>query len=135
MPVTWEFQSRLLVLRLVGNYNYDTPVRAVVEAMADPAFQPGTMLLVDARLSTTRRSSDDFRERAIWMASLRARGFAARCALLINSQPHQFGMARMAATHLEMRGMEFEIFTDSDKAAQWLLGGAAAKQAGISQHA
>jgi hypothetical protein len=120
MPVTWEFQQPVLVLKLVGSYDYAEPVNAVGEAMRDPAFRPGTMLLVDARLSTTRRSSEDLRERAIWMASLTAKGIASRCALVINSQPHQFGVARMAAAHIESRGMQFEIFTDIAKASEWL---------------
>ena len=120
MPVKWELQDRILVVRLIGNYAYDEPVNAVEDAMRDEGFRPGTMLLVDARLSTTRRSSEDLRERAIWMASLTQRGIAARCALLINSQPHQFGVARMAAAHIETRGMQFEIFTDLAKASAWL---------------
>lgn len=120
MPVTWEFRRRILVIRLIGNYDYDAPVNAVAEAMSDPAFRPGMMLLVDARQSTTRRSSEDFRERAIWMASLTTKGMSTRCALLINSQPHQFGVARMAAAHIETRGMQFEIFTDVATASQWL---------------
>jgi hypothetical protein len=120
MPVTWELHHRVLVIRLIGNYEYDAPVNAVDEAMHDPAFRPGTMLLIDARLSTTRRSSEDLRDRAIWMSSLTARGIATRCALVINSQPHQYGVARMAAAHIETRGMQFEIFTDIDKACEWL---------------
>ena len=123
MPVTWELQDRILIVRLIGNYDYDAPVNAVEEAIRDRAFRTGTMLLVDARLSTTRRSSEDLRERAIWMASLTAKGIAARSALVINSQPHQFGVARMAAAHIETRGMQFEIFTDIAKASKWLAEG------------
>jgi hypothetical protein len=37
-------------------------------------------------------------------------------------QPHQFGMARMAATHVEIQGMELEIFTDVDEASRFLFG-------------
>jgi hypothetical protein len=123
MPVTWELQDRLLVLHLIGNYDFDEPVRAVAAALTDPAFRSGTMLLVDARLSTTRRSSDELRERAIWMQSLTARGIAARSALLINSKPHQYGVARMAGAYVQMRGLEFEIFTDMEEASLWLLQG------------
>ena len=120
MPVTWEFRHRILVIRLVGNYGYDEPANAVGEAMRDPAFQTGTLLLVDARLSTSRRTSEELRERAIWMSSLTKQGIGTRCALLINSQPHQFGVARMAAAHIEPRGMQLEIFTDITKASEWL---------------
>ena len=127
MPVAWEFRHHLLVVILIGDYDFDAPKRAVLEAIADPAFQPGTMLVIDARLSAARRSSDDFRERAVWMASLTERGFADRFALVINSQAHQFGMARMAAAHVEMRGMELGIFGALESASEWLLGRAPSK--------
>ena len=129
MPVTWEFQNSLLLVKLIGDYEYNAPVQAVSEAMRDPACLPRTMLLIDARLTTARRSSEEFRERAIWMASLQARGLGNRCALLINEQPHQFGLARMAATHVEMRGMKLGICTDMEEAARWLLQDAASAAA------
>jgi hypothetical protein len=131
MPVTWEFRNRVLVVSLDGDYEYHAPVRAITEAMHHPSFLPGTMLLIDARLTTTRRSSDEFRERAIWMASLQEKGLASRCALVIPSQTHQYGLARMAATHVEMHGMELQIFTDIEAASQWLLGQASATSAGL----
>lgn len=120
MPVTWELRQRILVIRLVGNYEYEEPANAVGEAMRDPAFRPGTSLLIDARSSTSRRSSEELRERAIWMSSLTKKGIGTRCALVINSQPHQFGIARMAAAHIEPRGMQLEMFTDIAKASEWL---------------
>jgi len=127
MPVTWEIRDRLLILHLIGHYDYDAPINAVTDAMLDPGFQPGTMLLIDARFTGTRRSSEEFRERAIWMASLQSKGLAPRSAIVINSQPHQFGVARMAATHVEIQNMETQIFTDMDAAASWLLGSSLAE--------
>jgi hypothetical protein len=55
------------------------------------------------------------------MESLKERGLGERCALVINSQTHQFGMARMAAVHVEMRGMDLGIFSDLESASQSLL--------------
>jgi hypothetical protein len=127
MPVNWELRNRVLVVSLEGAYEYHEPVHAINQAMQDPGFLPGTMLLIDARLTTTRRSSEEFRERAIWMASLQAKGLASRCALVIPMQTHQYGLARMAATHVEMQGMQLEIFTDLEEASQWLLGRASAR--------
>lgn len=120
MPVLRELQDRLLILTLIGSYDYGAPVRAVVQAMNDPAFEPGTTLLIDARQSTVSRSSEEFRQRAFWMESLLARGLAPHFAMVINSQLHQFGLARMAATHVELRGMESGIFRDFDEASTWL---------------
>jgi hypothetical protein len=123
MPVTWELRDQLLIITLIGQYGYDAPIKAIADAIGDARFRPGTMLLIDARLTATRRSSEELRERAIWMASLRPKGLAARSAMVITPQPHQFGVARMAASHLELHDMEMEIFTDLEDASQWLLGG------------
>lgn len=120
MPVEWELRNRRLIVKLIGNYDYGAPQQAILRAMNDPAFQPGTLLLIDARQSTSGRSSEEFRDRALWMKSLLSRGLAPRSAVVINSKPHQFGLARMAATHLDLQGMELGIFTDFDEAVQWL---------------
>jgi hypothetical protein len=77
-------------------------------------------LLIDARRSTARRSAEQFRERSAWMASLRTQGLSPRCAIVISSEPHQYGLARMAGTYLEFQNMTLEIFTDLDEALQWL---------------
>ncbi len=123
MPVTWEYLGSVLVLTLEGDYDFNAPVRAFAEALEDPRFRPGTALLIDARLSQVSRTSEDFRTRSVWMASLQARGLASRCALVISGEAHQVGMAHMAATHLELRGMELQIFTDREEALQWLRSG------------
>ena len=120
MPVTWEIRGQVLIVTLAGDYGFEEPVRAVQEAIADSAFQRGTSLLVDSRLSKTSRSSEEFRERARWLASLRDKGLSSRCAVVIGPEAHQFGMARMAATHHDLQGLELEIFTDLDEAVRWL---------------
>ena len=120
MSVSWQIRGSILVVTLAGDYSFDEPVHAVTAALADPHFQPGTSLLIDARLSKTSRNSEDFRERARWMATLRDKGFSSRFAILINFQLHQLGMARMAAAHLDLKGLELEIFTEMDEALQWV---------------
>jgi hypothetical protein len=120
MPVSWEIRGSILIVALVGDYSFDEPVQAVTSAISDPNFHPGTSLLIDARLSKTNRNSEDFRERAIWMNTLREKGLSSRFAMVISSHTHQFGMARMAATHLDLTGLELEIFKDMDEALLWL---------------
>ena len=123
MPVSWEIRGPLLIVRLVGRYAFDEPEAAIVEAMSCPEFQTDTSLLIDARSSEIQRSSEEFRQRSVWMASLQPRGLSSRCAIVISDRPSQFGMARMAATHLELRGMTLGIFTDLDEAVKWLSNG------------
>jgi hypothetical protein len=123
MPVTWEIRGQILIVTLAGDYGFDEPVQAVTEALADTQFTPGTSLLVDARLSHARRTSEDFRTRATWVASLGSKGLSSRCAIVIAPEPHQFGMARMAASHHEIQGLEMSIFTDLEEAFRWLSNG------------
>ena len=120
MPVRWEIRGQVLIVTLVGDYSFEEPALAVKEAIADSGFQTGTSLLIDTRLSQTSRSSEEFRERAKWLASLQDKGLSSRCAVVIGPEPHQFGMARMAATHHDLQGLEMEIFTDLDEAFRWL---------------
>jgi hypothetical protein len=120
MPVACAIRGSVLLLTLEGEYSFDEPVRAVSAAMANPLFRPGMSLLIDARWSMARRSSEQFRERSAWMASLRPRGISSRCAIIVSSQPHQYGLARMAEAYLDLHEMALGIFTDPDKALQWL---------------
>jgi hypothetical protein len=122
MPVTWTFRDSILVVTLVGEYGFEDPVDAVNTAIEDPRFRPGTSLLIDARLSTTRRSSEEFRGRSLWMASLLAKGLSPRCAIIVSSAVHQYGMARMAGIYLDLQSMTLEIFNNLEEAMDWLLG-------------
>ena len=121
MPVTWTFRSSILVVTLAGEYSFEDPQEAVTAAMQDPQFQPGTSLLIDARLSKTPRSSEEFRGRALWMASLVARGLSPRCAMVVTPAAHQYGLARMAGIHLDLQGLTLEIFVNLEEAINWLL--------------
>ena len=40
MPVEWELHSGLLIVRLIGGYEYDERAKAVIDAVRDPAFLP-----------------------------------------------------------------------------------------------
>ena len=123
MAVTWEIRGLVLIVTLVGDYGFDEPIKAVAEALADAQFRPGTSLLVDARLSRARRTSEEFRTRATWVASLGSKGLSSRCAIMIAPEPHQIGMARMVATHHELQGLEMSIFNDLEEALRWLSNG------------
>jgi hypothetical protein len=120
MAVTWQFRGSVLVVTLVGNYTFEEPVQAVTDAMSKPQFRVGTSLLIDARRSQTSRSSEEFRARAHWMATLVPQGLSPRCAMVISSRPYQYGLARMAGIHLDLQSLILEIFTDFEEAMRWL---------------
>ncbi|MBV8729773.1 MAG: hypothetical protein JO336_08180 [Acidobacteriia bacterium] len=119
MPVSWEIRDRVLIVTLAEACGEEaTP--AITAAMADPAFQFDTSLLLDVRLCTDYPSSEEFRRWAISLASRRDRGFSGRCAFVIGPRPIAYGLARMASAYAELQGMRIEIFTDFEQAVQWL---------------
>ena len=93
---------------------------AIVEAIASPQFKLGTSILFDARLSIDNPTSEDLRSSARWLSKLQPMGISSRCAIVVGPKPHQYGLARMAATHLECQGMCLEIFLDIGEAERWL---------------
>ena len=111
MPVTWEFLDKILVVAIVG-CGGDQSATAVVEAMSDPRFKPGTAVLFDIRQATDEPSSAELNRRAQRLASLCARGLSSRCALVIGTPRHHFGRAGLASLHLDTQGMELQIFTN-----------------------
>jgi hypothetical protein len=121
MAVTWQFRDSVLVLTLVGKYTFEEPIQAVTNAMSNPQFRAGASLLIDAQRSETRRSSEEFRARAHWMASLVSQGMSPRCAMVISSRPHQYGLARMAGIYLDLQNMTLEIFANFEEAVGWLM--------------
>ena len=120
MPVKWELVDRMVLVTVVGHGGEGT-LKAIIEAIADPQFVPGTSALFDLRQATDNPSSREIAERAKWLASLCEKGLSSRCAIVI--APHQFGRAGISDIHLETQGMQLEIFTNIDKARQWLENG------------
>jgi hypothetical protein len=45
MPVSWEIQDSVLIVTVIEDWSGGGPAAAIAEAMADPAFKPGTSLL------------------------------------------------------------------------------------------
>jgi hypothetical protein len=119
VPVSWEIRGSLLILTLSGKCG-DALVDAILMGIEDPRFAPEKSLLFDTRLWADHPTSTDFQQRASWLASLRADGIARRCAMVVGAKPHQYGLARMAATYLDFEGMEMEIFKELDEAIEWL---------------
>lgn len=118
--VTWEIQDSLLVLTTAGFGGQET-LFALSQAVSDPAFRPGLALLCDLRLEIDDSSWEEMASRAKFIAGLLPLGVSRRCALVIGL--HQYGIARIEAGHLELQGMEPEVFRDMDEAHRWLGAG------------
>lgn len=119
MPVAWKIRDRLLLVTVLDQ-SCAGLTQAVLEGMASPGFCPGMSLLFDVRLSDGNPTSEELRMRAAWLATLVTKGISARCAVVVNSQPYQYGLARMAATHLDFQGVHLEIFQGVEEASTWL---------------
>ncbi|HEV3330271.1 MAG TPA: hypothetical protein VG096_04775 [Bryobacteraceae bacterium] len=119
MPVTWEIRDQILVIIIVG-YGGEEPRAVLLEAIASPQFRPGMSVLFDVRLSTDNSTSDELRSRAQWLSTLQAEGISSRCAIVVGPKAYQYGLARMAAAHVEFQGMTLEIFQDIYEAKRWL---------------
>jgi hypothetical protein len=124
MSVTWTIQGSVLILALDGDYAFGEVIESVQYALADPSFTPGTLLLFDERLSRANASGEEIRDRIHWIGSLRSKGFAARCAIVVGAELYRYGLARMAATYLDLEGIQAEVFSDVESASRWLSGAA-----------
>jgi hypothetical protein len=121
MPVTWQFLDKILVVTIVGGGG-DQSAEAIVEAMSDPRFTPGTAVLFDIRQATDEPSSAEINRRAQRLSALCAKGLSSRCALVIGTASDHVGRAGMATVHLDKQGMELQIFTNIRDAQRWLAG-------------
>jgi hypothetical protein len=119
MGASWQIRGSVLIVTCDGD-DVKESANAIHEALADPGFRQGTSVLLDVRLCTENPSSADIRRRTAWLASLKSRGISSRCAMVVGPRVHQYGLARMAATHLDFEGMEMEIFRDLESAIAWL---------------
>ena len=129
MAVTWEIRGSVLVITVIG-FGGEEPAQAIAEALVDPKFKPGTALLFDMRQSTDSPTSDQMHERATRLAPLLAKGISHRLALVVGPHKYQYGLARMAAAHADLKGMHLEIFRELSDALQWLTATAASAPAG-----
>jgi hypothetical protein len=119
MPVRCEIRDHIIVITMIDQ-GHEDPRAAILEAIADPQFTPGTSLLLDVRLSMENSASEKVRARAHWLSTLRSRGISSRCAVVVAPRVYQFGLARMAGIYLELEGMCLEIFQDMGEAERWL---------------
>ena len=117
-------------MALDGEYAFGEVVESVCCALTDPGFVAGASLLFDERLSRANPSSAETRDWVQSIASLRTKGIAARCAIVVGAEAYRYGLARMAAIYFELAGMQARIFSDVEGASRWLSGTGAVEDGG-----
>ena len=132
MPVSWEIQESVLIVTVIEDWRGGGPATAIAEAMADPAFKPGTALLLDVRQSGMNPSAEEVRSRAEWLSALSTKGLYKHLAVVVGTRAYQMGVARMAQIFLGCREMDLQIFVDIEAAMSWVCGLKGANQQGTN---
>ena len=122
MPVSWKIRDSVLIVTVIEDWRGGGPATAITEAMADPAFKPGTSLLLDVRQSSMNPSGEEVRSRAEWLSALSTKGLSKHLAVVVGTKAYQMGVARMAQFFCESREMDLQVFTDMEAAMSWLSG-------------
>lgn len=121
MPVTYHYDTNIVVLALVGEYSVDELHSALLKSLEDPQCPSKPCLLIDltASESIQKRSSDQVNSMARFVGSLGQR-FSNRIAMVASRDLH-FGLVRMGSAGAEERGVHTEVFRNIQDARKWLL--------------
>lgn len=121
MPVTYRFDSSIVLIEMAGEYPLDEIRQTLVNALADPGRPANSSLLINLTESQSihKRSQGELQSAAQFLASL-AQRFKNRIAF-VSSKDLPFGLARMVSVGAEELGIETEVFRTMDEARKWLL--------------
>lgn len=133
MPISYSFDTRIVVVRMEGKYSTGELKDAILAAVADPACPADPVMMFDLRDSQSLedRSADEVRDMARFLASHGAR-FGNRLGMVAPTDL-SYGLMRIGAVTAEMKGLSAEVFRTFEEARDWLLAGANAGLAGEAQ--
>jgi hypothetical protein len=120
MPVAYEFDNDVILLRLVGKYTTSDLKSAILDALDDARLPERPVLLFDLRESRSLqdRTADEVRDMAHFLAS-HGRRFGNRLAM-VTASDLAFGLMRLGAVTAETGGLAAEVFRDMGAAKEWL---------------
>lgn len=121
MPVHVRREEELFCIECVKSYPADELLGALDQILATPDFPEGARLLLDLRLadSVIRRPRSELKHIAYKFVP-RAAAFGGRCALLVEGLA-RYGLMRMAATWMQLEGIDARVFRDLEEAKRWLV--------------
>ena len=121
MPVSYSFDSHIVVVRAVGSYSTDELKAATLASLADAEVPSRPVLMFDLRESQvlTERTAGQLEDMALFLADLAPR-FGNRLAMLVSSTVG-YGLMRMGSAYAESDESKPEVFRDYDEARRWLL--------------
>lgn len=123
MPVTAQIQGGLLVVKPVGEYSADEVIDCFEQAVNAADFPADVEVMLDVRTaqSLLRRPTSELRRVANHFLPYAER-FHNRGAILVSGLT-RYGLMRMTATWLNLRGIDIRVFRNEDEARRWLLHG------------
>jgi hypothetical protein len=123
MPVSYEIEGGVIVLRMVEVYVPADIQAELLEALKDPRAPGAVGLLFDVSrsISLNARSSDEVAAMGYFLAR-HSDAFGRRIAL-VGFDDFPFGMMRMGKVTLEREGVTSEVFRSDKSAREWLLRG------------
>jgi hypothetical protein len=132
MPIAYDFDERIVVLRLEGEYTSAEAEDAVLFATTDPACPPDPVLLVDLRNSRSfpRRRPEDIRATARFLIARRER-FGNRIGVVAESDIPRESLETASAI-LQAGGVATATFRDPAPARAWLLADAPSAQSALT---
>ncbi|MFL5576907.1 MAG: hypothetical protein ACJ79S_13155 [Gemmatimonadaceae bacterium] len=129
MPISYTFDERIIIVRMVGQYSVQDVEDALLLALTDPARPQGAVLLLDVRASESLRTRPP---EDIWaLGRLLARWrmwFGSRVAGVAPTDL-LFGLMRMGQVPAEAGGVIACVFRAIEPARAWLLAGDDAPEA------
>jgi hypothetical protein len=122
MPVGYDFDGDVIVVRMVGKYTTHEMKSVILDALDDARLPQRAVLLFDLRESRSLqdRTADEVRDMAQFLAS-HGRRFSNRLAM-VTTGDLAFGLMRLGAVAAETGGLTAEVFRDIGTAKAWLSG-------------
>ena len=121
MPVQYRFDSKIVIIELIGEYSMDDLRKTILNSFADSHCPSDSVLVINLAESQSiyHRSSEDVRAMARYVASLGKR-FNNRIAL-VAPDDLQYGLMRMSSVGSDERGIQSGIFRTFAEARKWIL--------------
>jgi hypothetical protein len=121
MPVTYRFESSILIIEMVCEYSLDEIHQTILNALADSGRPAHSCLLINLTESQSiyKRSQVELQSVAKFLASLADR-FNNRIAF-VSSKDLSYGLARMISVGSEDIGIKTAVFRTIAEARKWLL--------------
>ena len=119
--MTYQFDSNIVVIDMVGEYSMDEIRTTILNSLADSTCPANPFILMNLSKSRSiySRTSEDVKTMARSLASL-GNHFSNRIAL-VAPKDLPYGLMRMGSVYTEETGFEPKVFRTLAEARKWLL--------------